>query len=466
MSHADVFVLVSHEIEKRQYLSDLFEFLSYKTQCLDFEAAFALSSSFKVNTFVIVASQDAAQNKALLADFSKRFKQVPILLIDAQEAPAVFVHQLKSPITYSRLMDALHRCQIAADMQDIKPPVLNETVLFRNLLGESPGIVNVRRLIEQVAHTEASVLALGESGTGKEVVARNIHALSKRAAKPFVAINCGAIPAELLESELFGHEKGAFTGAMTTRLGRFELAQGGTVFLDEIGDMPLQMQVKLLRVLQERCIERVGGSKPIDVNVRIIAATHRNLKQAIEEGRFREDLFYRLNVFPIDMPTLRSRPEDIPLLYAEQMARFEAEGKPLPRLTAKAMAVLMAYDWPGNVRELANLIERLSILYPNRIVDVKDLPEYLFHPSKPLAPDLNGVHLLNHSCDVISQSDVSDLKVHLEQIEINLIKQALQNTDWVVAHAAQRLNMRRTTLVEKMRKYGIEKTDDLVSRVC
>lgn len=233
-------------------------------------------------------------------------------------------------MTYSPLIDALRHCQEYLGKRAFQVPHLSrKNTLFRSMVGRSEAISQIRHLIEQVAATDASVLILGESGTGKEVVARNIHYHSSRGKGPFVPVNCGAIPPDLLESELFGHEKGAFTGAISTRKGRFELAEGGTLFLDEIGDMPMSMQVKLLRVLQERCFERVGGSGTIKANVRIVAATHRNLEDMIKQNLFREDLYYRLNVFPIEMPALRERIEDTPLLLQELLARMEAEGAKL-----------------------------------------------------------------------------------------------------------------------------------------
>ncbi|WP_252345752.1 sigma 54-interacting transcriptional regulator, partial [Shewanella indica] len=223
--------------------------------------------------------------------------------------------------------ELLHFCQVFGQVKRPQVPTsANQTKLFRSLVGRSEGIANVRHLINQVAGSDATVLVLGPSGTGKEVVARNIHYLSERRDGPFIPVNCGAIPPELLESELFGHEKGSFTGAISSRKGRFELAEGGTLFLDEIGDMPLQMQVKLLRVLQERVFERVGGNKAINADVRVVAATHRNLETMIEEGEFREDLFYRLNVFPIEMPPLSERRDDIPLLLQELVSRVFNEG--------------------------------------------------------------------------------------------------------------------------------------------
>src|ERR1700748_711886 len=240
--------------------------------------------------------------------------------------------------------------------------------------GTSLPIREVVSLIRQVAAHESTVLVLGESGTGKEVAARAIHDLSPRRNRPFVAVNCGAIPADLLESELFGHERGAFTGAVSARKGRFEIAEGGTLFLDEIGDMSPTMQVKLLRVLQERVFERVGNQTPMKCNVRIIAATHRNLDDSITRGTFREDLFHRLNVFPIEMPPLRSRSEDIPLLIRDFVAHNMSEGRGRLQISQRALAALALHSWSGNVRELGNLVERLSIVCNNKVVEVRDLP--------------------------------------------------------------------------------------------
>ncbi|MBI2801297.1 MAG: sigma-54-dependent Fis family transcriptional regulator [Gammaproteobacteria bacterium] len=334
--------------------------------------------------------------------------------------------------------------------------------LFRNLVGSSKGIQRVRTMIEMVAKSDANVLVTGESGTGKEVVARHIHHHSVRRSKPFVPINCGAIPADLLESELFGHEKGAFTGAIASRQGRFEMADGGTLFLDEIGDMSLSMQVKLLRVLQERTFERVGSNKSVAVNVRIIAATHVHLEHAIEDGRFREDLYYRLNVFPIETPPLRDRAEDLPLLVNDLVERLGHEGRGTIRLTPACIESLATYSWPGNVRELANLIERLSILYPNGAVDVHDLPDKYRNAeivSRPREIDATAVSYAEAAGVRLPRAGL-DLKEHLTQIESNLIIQALEEESWVVAHAAKRLQMGRTTLVEKMRKLGLNRQDE------
>lgn len=331
--------------------------------------------------------------------------------------------------------------------------------LFRSLVGSSVGVRQVRRLIEQVADHDASVLLLGESGTGKEVVARNIHYHSKRRYKPFVPVNCGAIPKDLLESELFGHEKGAFTGAIGDRMGRFEMADGGTLFLDEIGDMPADMQVKLLRVLQDKIFNRVGSNKSIKTDVRIIAATNADLEETIADGRFREDLFYRLSVFPIELPPLRDRIEDLPLLVSDLVIRMENESRGSLRLTVAALAAMAGYRWPGNVRELANLVERLVILYPNAEVDVQDLPEK-YRAQIPV----DNVHAFGPAESVSVSPMVGlpregiDLKEYLNTQERLLIERALDDADGVVAHAAKRLQMGRTTLVEKMRKFGLGKS--------
>jgi sigma-54 specific flagellar transcriptional regulator A len=328
------------------------------------------------------------------------------------------------------------------------------------LIGDSAATLQVRALIDRVAPSQATVLISGESGTGKEVVARQIHEQSGREGA-FVAINCGAIPEHLLESELFGHEKGAFTGAVSARAGRFELAQGGTLFLDEIGDMPLPMQVKLLRVLQERVLERVGGTRSIPVDIRVVAATHRDLQKRIEEGSFREDLFYRLSVFPIDIPPLRERPEDIAPLIAELSERIRCRLGFAVYLTDAAKKVFCDYAWPGNVRELSNLIERLAVIKPNGLVDRKDLPWPLRDVEvKPsvIASRLQGVDgdvpAISGRYATLPQSGV-DLRKYLAEVEQRAIEKALENANGVVQKAADLLGMGRTTLVEKIKRFEV-----------
>jgi sigma-54 specific flagellar transcriptional regulator A len=357
--------------------------------------------------------------------------------------------------------------------------------------GTSVLIRDVISLIRQVAGHDSTVLVLGESGTGKEVCARGIHDLSPRRNRPFVAVNCGAIPADLLESELFGHERGAFTGAVSARKGRFEIAEGGTLFLDEIGDMSPTMQVKLLRVLQERVFERVGNQVSLRCNVRIIAATHRNLEDSIQRGTFREDLFHRLNVFPIEMPALRARIEDLPLLVRDCIATNLSEGRGRVQLSPRALGALALCQWTGNVRELANLIERLSIVCAGRVVEVRDLPPKYRPPldwtleikaledTSVVIPEeehltdetalsvLEEVELEREERKEVANKTVTvdsvvtlpedglDLRAHLLTIERQLIEQALQRSRGTVAQAARLLNLRRTTLVEKMRKLGM-----------
>ncbi len=323
-------------------------------------------------------------------------------------------------------------------------------------VGSSAAMQTLHGLLARVARCDSTVLVLGESGSGKELAARTVHELSPRAGKPFVAINCGAIPAELLESELFGHEKGAFTGAVAARKGRFEQAEGGTLFLDEIGDMSLPMQVKLLRVLQERSFERVGGGGTQRCDVRIVAATHRNLEQMVAEGRFREDLFYRLNVFPVEMPPLRQRREDIPELIREFGKRLGMRGFGLVRFSDAAIAVLHTYAWPGNVRELGNLVERMAILCGERVVQLADLParyranEVELERVEAMAAD----HVTRAEALALTEQGV-DLREHLARIEIGMIEQALALSGGVVARAAKLLHLQRTTLVEKLRKYNL-----------
>jgi len=323
------------------------------------------------------------------------------------------------------------------------------------LVGKSSGIQAVMHLIQQVANTQANVLILGESGTGKELVARVVHQYSAQSSGPFIAVNCAAIPLELLESELFGHEKGAFTGAIGTRQGKFELANGGTLFLDEIGDMPLAMQAKLLRVLQERCFERVGGNKTLKTTVRIIAATHKCLLDSIEQGEFREDLYYRLNVFPIQIPPLRERSEDILILIQHFINQFQAESPGKTTFTDNALKFLEQYEWPGNVRELANVIERLTILFSKKTVDISDLSEHFFQKRTV------GLKRDDKDLTIMTAKELPeegfDLKDYLAKLECSYIYHALNDNRGIVAHAAKRLGLRRTTLVEKMKKYGIGK---------
>ncbi len=365
-----------------------------------------------------------------------------------QAFPWARIHELDYPVRLDALGDVLeeiHAAHRKTNHDDRQPGA-------DRLVGDSDDTRLVRKLALQVAPSLATVLITGESGTGKEVVARLIHDLSGRKG-PFVAINCGAIPEHLLESELFGHERGAFTGAVTARAGRFEQAKGGTFFLDEIGDMPPVMQVKLLRVLEERVIERVGGTKSIPVDVRVIAATHRDLPARIEAGKFREDLYYRLSVFPIEILPLRDRPTDIAPLVREFLRRLKAEKSVDLHISPDALRSLETYPFPGNVRELANLVERLAVVRPDGNVAADDLPPAIAGESTGSETD---VEVLGASVASASLPDGGiDLRQYLARIEQDMIHNALVEADGVVQRAAELLGMGRTTLVEKIRRYGL-----------
>lgn len=317
---------------------------------------------------------------------------------------------------------------------------------FANIIGTSAAMQRVFDMITKVSDAESTVLILGESGTGKELVARAIHFHSRRAEKPFVPVNCGAIPESLLESELFGHERGAFTGAARTRMGRFELAHGGTIFLDEVGDMSPALQVKLLRVLQEQSFERVGGTKSVRVDVRILAATNRDLEEAIAKNEFREDLYYRLSVIPLTLPPLRERPDDIPLLLQHFMDQFNRLRKrKLQGFAPRALQMLSHYHWPGNVRELENLVDRLVVLKGHGMIEPEDLPDKM----RAALPTVAAVATM----DLPEEGFCLDAAVRA--FERDLITKALRKADGVKNRAAQILGIKRTTLIEKLKRHSL-----------
>ncbi len=358
-------------------------------------------------------------------------------------------HFLTKPFQIEELTSltdkALAHRQLRKENQQLRSE-LNRKYQFDQIIGQSEGIRAVLDLVGRVADSDSTVLVSGESGTGKELIARSLHTNSDRSQQPFVAINCGAIPAELLESELFGHVKGAFTGAINNRIGRFEMADGGTLFLDEIGDMDPALQVKLLRVLQEKSFEPVGGTKSIQVNVRVIAATNKNLESEVDGGRFREDLFYRLNVIPVSVPALRERVADIPLLVSHFSHIFNrSKGRTIAGFSQESLACLSNYPWPGNIRELENLVERLTIIKGSGIIEINDLP------SKYRAPAAAVVR--NEIQDV--QVEGLDFNSAVDQFENQLILRALEKTGWNRNQAALLLRLNRTTLVEKIKKKGL-----------
>lgn len=347
------------------------------------EVAAGLSNSREALCVLLGSVESKGGAVELLKQLASWDEYLPILLI-GEPAPADWPEELRRrvlsslemPPSYNKLLDSLHRAQVYREMYDQarERGRSREPNLFRSLVGTSRAIQQVRQMMQQVADTDASVLILGESGTGKEVVARNLHYHSKRREGPFVPVNCGAIPAELLESELFGHEKGAFTGAHQRKVGRIEAADGGTLFLDEIGDLPLELQANLLRFLQEQQIERVGGNRPVEVDVRVLAATHVDLEAAIDAGTFREDLYYRLNVLQVGTAPLRERSEDLPLLANHFSRLYSLEtGRRPRRFSEDALAAMAMHAWPGNVRELANRVRRGLVLAEGRQIEAQDL---------------------------------------------------------------------------------------------
>ncbi len=359
---------------------------------------------------------------------------------------------LTKPFDLEKLMLDIEKCMSSENPTPTTNLTMSAEVQTRykldSIIGESPQIQNILRFIETVADSDSTILISGESGTGKELVAKAIHYHSTRKSHPFVPVNCGAIPRELLESELFGHVKGAFTGAIANRVGRFELAAQGSIFLDEIGDMNPMLQVKLLRVLQEKNFEAVGSTKTVDAKARVIAATNIDLEAAVERGEFREDLFYRLNVIPIHLPALRERKSDIPLLIKNCMAKFNRlKNKNIEGISAETLEILSHYPWPGNVRELENLVERITILKGSGIIDVTDLPEKYLISKASEETMLKASDLPDNGLDFNSAVD---------NYENALIIKALEKTGWNRNQAATLLRLNRTTLVEKIKKKGLK----------
>ncbi len=348
----------------------------------------------------------------------------------------------------AKLKKALERLSLEQHNRTLKAELEQR---FGSLIGGSPPMRRVFELIAKVSQTASPVLLLGESGTGKELAAREVHRRSPRADGPFITVNCAALAEGLLESELFGHEKGAFTGATQTKPGKFELAQGGTLFLDELGEIPLSTQVKLLRFLQEKELERVGGNRVIKVDVRVVAATNRNLKEQIEKGEFREDLFYRINVITIDMPALRDRREDIPLLVEALLHRHQAETGLSGRVDDEVLALFQMYEWPGNVRELENVLERALVL-----------AEPSADGARRISPVDLPAEIRSGEGDAQAQREYHEatgLMDQIERIEREIIRKALEEEAWNQTRTAKRLRLKRSSLQYKMKKYGLQKAD-------
>ncbi len=417
----------------------------------------AVEAAKTVNFKVVLTdlSMPGIGGMGVLEHFTANYPETLVIVLTGYSSVETAVEAMKrgaydylsKPANMDEILLTLKR---AVELKDLK----EENVLLRSqieqkrldrLIGQSAPMQTLYHIIRRVAKADSTVMVTGESGTGKELIANAIHYYSDRRDMPFVPINCGAIPEELLESELFGHEKGAFTGALKDRRGRFELAHRGTVFLDEIGEMSPKLQVKLLRFLQETKFQRIGGSRTIEVDVRILAATNKDLEKAVADGSFREDLFYRLNVIPIHVAPLREREGDIPILI-EHFLKQHCQKKAIPpkKMSAAAVGSLKLYDWPGNVRELENVIERLVILTENEEIDVQDLPRRMQIPQQI---EIRRVELGEEGIN---------LKETLDELENRLILDALQRAGGVKNKAAKLLGLNRTTLIEKMKKKQID----------
>ncbi|MEO0997186.1 MAG: sigma-54 dependent transcriptional regulator [Pseudomonadota bacterium] len=450
-------LVLEHDSGRAEQLCDRLRYLDYEAVPASVDAVD--DSLIKAGwTAALVGELGASEPlRALFQRLSATQRQLPVLYCGSAAAD-LNLFDVPRPELAWRLDAPVRRRQLKRLLERARRYGRMRRDRRQQITGASGAIREVRTAIEQVADHGTTVLITGESGTGKELVARTIHELSGRAGKPFVPVNCGAIQPELLESELFGHDKGAFTGAVGDRKGRFELADGGTLFLDEIGDMSMAMQVKLLRVLQEQEFTTVGGKRRVRCDCRIVAATHRDLRKRIAEGKFREDLYYRINVFPVFMPALRKRVSDLPSLLEDLVIAQTTGGEPTLRLTDRAMQALADYPWPGNVRELANLVERLAILNPVGTVDLDDLPEKYraagagdgssVTAGRPSMAEFNDIHR--------RLGDGVNLKEVLIGVEVRLIREAMREAGGTVAQAARLLQVQRTTLVEKLRKYRLD----------
>lgn len=457
MPEADQILLIDDEPGSREGLGLLLRREGYTVESVETgEAAFALLAKQPFDVIITDLFLPGASGIDLLKRVKDMSLPANVIMITGQASAETAVEAMKEgafdyvtkPVNFEKLKvvvaKAVEKSRLVAENIYLRQQ-LRGKYKFANIIGNSPAMQQVFTRLEKILHTDSTVLILGASGTGKELVARAIHFNGARKDKSFVAINCGAIPAELLESELFGHVRGAFTGAIADKPGKFELANGGTIFLDEIGTMPLHLQMKLLRVLQEQEIERVGGTRNLKINVRVISATNANLETQVRQGRFREDLYYRLNVIPVQLPTLGERREDIALLARHFLRKICTEmRRPLMTLSPAALRALERYDWPGNVREMENVIERSVALTDGETIDQNDLPPQFL--AGAAAHDLLSVPRL--------PEDGINLPQAIDSIERLMIHQALEISGGVKSRAAMLLGLNRTTLVEKIKRLG------------
>jgi len=445
-------LVVDDEERLADVLAAALEDLGYRTTAVTSvrEALAALDQS-RFDLVLTDLRLPVMDGRDLLREVRSRWPDIPVIILTAFAAVRDAVELIKEgafdyiakPFEMEDVAATIRRALRLADVVRDNERLRSELEgrhSFDTLIGNSASFRRVIEQVTEVCETRATVMLSGESGTGKELVARAIHFNSPRRGQPFIAVNCAAIPETLLESELFGHVKGAFTGALANRIGRFAAAEGGTLFLDEIGDMPLAIQAKLLRVVQERSFEPVGANRSQSVDVRLIAATHKDMRQAVAAGRFREDLFYRLNVFPIQLPALRERPEDIPLLATHFLATLsESIGKRVAGFSPAALAAMAGHDWPGNIRELHNCVERALIVAKTAQIDIQDLAQDLFEGSRRAGRDALP----------------RDLDAELERIERDFIIEALRRSDGVQVKAARMLGIAERSLWHRIKKLDI-----------
>ncbi len=415
----------------------------------DGDRALAVVDDERPDLVLLDVAMPGRDGLSVLEELKRRRPELPVIMMSGHGTIDTAVRAtklgaydfLEKPLSYDNLLLCVRRGLESARLERENRLLREQVMGDSEIIGSSAAIVKLKHEIAVAAPTDGWVLITGDNGTGKELVARQTHLQSRRRDRPFVAVNCAAIPEELIESELFGHEKGAFTGAIQTKRGRFEVADGGTIFLDEIGDMSMMTQAKILRILQEQHFERVGGTETIRVDVRVIAATNKDLDQAVAAGVFREDLYYRLNVIPFHVPALRERREDIPELVGRFAARFAAEaGKPRPELSAEALTRLAAYPWPGNVRELQNIVERMVLMTPGPAIGVADLPPQI------AAPDRGAGR-------VAPVGTLADARASFER---EFLRGRLRQNDWNISRTAEAVGMARESLSRKLRSLGVE----------
>jgi nitrogen regulation protein NR(I) len=462
-------LIVDDELNIRRVLAAMLKREGYDvTTAADGAQALAALHRTPVHVVVTDLVMPGVGGLDLLTRVSAQYPDIPVIVITAHGTVETAVQALKAgafdyitkPFEQAELAKVIAKASRAHEIerQNVHGPAEGEKP---PLVGSSPAMRHIFEIIGKVADSPSTVLITGESGTGKELVARQLHVESSRRDKPLIKVNCAAIPKDLVESELFGYERGAFTGAVGSKPGRFELADGGTLFLDEIGEIPVEMQVKLLRALQESEFERVGGIKTISVDVRLIAATNRNLEELIRDGRFREDLYYRLAVVPIALPALRERREDIPLLVRHFVEKYNARlGKRVERVEDDALQLLLSYSWPGNIRELENLMERSVLFADEPVIRAAALPDALRERSGAAVVPVAAIGSLGNIAAPSGASMKDIVRQAQAELEKELISRALDETGGNVTRAAKRLQISRKSLQVKMKELGLRGVED------